>query len=166
MRTPSTVLLLLTTWTAAAASPLRGQDPQVAEAEVQAVIQAQADAFNRGDLDATMATLAQNVDWRTIQRTLIDGHDAVRSAMRGWIDLMHGNNVRLVYPPEELSVQLLTSDHAVADVVLLWEDATSGSGPKRQTAEESLFFVFERKADGWRIVHVRNTTTCLASPND
>ena len=131
---------------------------------MRALIQAQADAFNRGDLEGTMATLSQDVDWRTIRRVLISGHEAVTNAMRGWIDGLHGDNVRLVYPPDSVSVQVLSPDHAVADVVLIWEDVTPGSGPKRRSSVENLFFVVERENGRWAIRSVRNTTTSPPNP--
>jgi len=134
------------------------------EDAVRALIQAQADAFNRGDLEGTMATLSEDVDWRTVRRVMITGHDAVTEAMRGWIDGLHGDNVRLVYPADSVSVQILSPDLAVADVVLIWEDATPGPGPKRRSSVEDLFFVVARENGRWAIRHVRNTTTSPPRP--
>ena len=121
---------------------------------MRAVVQAQADAFNRGDLEGTMATLGPDVDWRTIQTDRIEGHAAVTESMRGWMEGMRGNNVRLVYPEEDVRVQFLSDDHAVVDVALTWD-----AGPDKPPMAETLFFVFGRVDGEWLIVHVRNTTT-------
>ncbi len=136
------------------------QDRSAAEEAVRAVVQAQADAFNRGDLVGTMATLGPDVDWRTIQTEWIDGHAAVTEAMSGWIDGMVSNNVRLVYPEEDVRVDFLSEDHAAVDVVLTWD-----VGPGNPPLGETLFFVLSRVDGEWLIVHVRNTTTheCAAS---
>jgi len=155
-------LLAACVLTHAAPTVAAAQDGE--EEAVRALIQAQADAFNRGDLDGTMATLSRDVDWRTIQRVMITGHEPVSDAMRGWIDALHGDNVRLVYPPDSVNVQVLSPDHAVADVILIWEDATPGPGPRRRSSVENLFFVVERVNGRWAIRHVRNTTTSPPSP--
>lgn len=129
MRTRIAVLLTSMAVLGITPASLYGQD---AETEIRAVVQAQSAAFNRGDLDATMATLGEDVDWRTIGRQLIAGPGAVLAAMRGWIDGF-GRTHRLVYPPESVSVHVLSPSYAVADVVLFWENADSGSGSNGST---------------------------------
>ena len=95
------------------------QERSAAEEAVRALVQAQANAFNRGDLEGTMATLGPDVDWRTIQTQWIEGHAAVTESMSGWLEGMRSNKVRLVYPEEDVRVRFLSEDYAVVDLSLI-----------------------------------------------
>ena len=140
------VLLLI-----ASSATVLGQEPE--EAAVRALLQARADDTNRGDLDAVMASMASDIDWMTIGGELFEGQDAVRAAMRGWIESFQRTHRRVTYPPDSVSVQILSGDFAATDVAVVWVDDTN-----RPVGRERLFYLFERQPQGWVLRKVRNTT--------
>jgi len=123
------------------------------EAALRALLQARAEATSRGDLDAVMASTASDIDWMTISGELIEGQEALRAAMRGWIDAFQRANRRITYPSDSIAIQVLSSDFAVADVALVMEDDSH-----RPVGSERLFYLFERQPRGWVLRKVRNTT--------
>jgi beta-aspartyl-peptidase (threonine type) len=114
--------------------------------EIQTVLQRQADAWNRGDLDAFLAGY-----WRS-ERTVFAGGDQVH---RGF-DAM-ARRYREAYPTREkmgrlsfsnLSFEQLQDDRAV--VTGSWELEIAGS-QKRPGGVFTL--LWRRFDDGWKIVH-------------
>lgn len=143
--------------------PLASQDEGATIDAVADVIAEQAAAWNRGDLDGSMAILTEDADWRTIDRELLTGKDQIREAYRGWMEsTAAAGGYRMTYPAEGVRIRLLGSDVAVADVVLIWELPPPTPGAERREIQETLFFVLRRENEDWRLAHVRNTTNAGA----
>jgi ketosteroid isomerase-like protein len=128
------VALLLT----AAAPP---NDPRE---EIRDVIQAQQDAWNRGDIDAFM-----NGYWRSEETIFVSGDEI----SRGWQTVLE--RYRKKYSDREkmgtltfsqLKIDILSSDAAVA--LGRWELKRKIDNPHGR-----FTLIFRKMPEGWRIVH-------------
>ena len=118
--------------------------PGDAEFEIQNVIQAQQDAWNRGDIDAFM-----NGYWRSEQTIFVSGDDVTR----GWQKVLdryktkysdHAKMGALTF--SNLEITSLSSDSAVA----------LGSWKLKRASDEPhgrFTLIFRKFSDGWKIVH-------------
>lgn len=140
MRLPGLLVLL------AAGAGCAAADPAQDRAAIHGVLDAQAAAWNRGDLDAFLAGY-----WRS-EQTVFAGGDQVH---RGFEAM--SKRYRDAYPTKEkmgrlsfsnLRFESLEADRAV--VTGSWELEIAGSD-KRPGGVFTL--VWRRFADGWKIVH-------------
>lgn len=114
------------------------------EQEIRAVIQAQQDAWNHGDIDAFM-----NGYWRSEQTLFVSGDDVTR----GWKTV--NERYKAKYSDHEkmgtltfsdLEIRVLTDDAAVA--LGHWQLARKKDNPRGR-----FTLIFRRVPEGWRIIH-------------
>jgi uncharacterized protein (TIGR02246 family) len=122
--------------------------------EIRAVIQAQQEAWNRGDIDGFMNGYAHS------DSTTFVSDDQVT---RGWKTVR--DRYKLKYPSRAKMGKLRFSD---LEIKALGNDAAVVLGRwtlKRVTDNQHGYFslVLQRTADGWRIIH-DHTSTTTASP--
>ena len=120
------------------------QNPPNATAEIQSVLRAQQDAWNRGDIDEFMNGYARSAS------TVFVSEDQVR---RGWDTVRE--RYREKYSDRTKMGTLAFSD---LEITMLSPDAAVVLGRwalKRETDEPHGRFtlVFKRLPEGWRIVH-------------
>jgi uncharacterized protein (TIGR02246 family) len=129
------------------------QKPSNAVAEIQSVLRAQQDAWNRGDIDEFMNGYARSAS------TVFVSDDEVR---RGWETVR--NRYRQKYSDRTKMGTLAFSD---IEVTMLSPDAAvvlGGWTLKRSTDEPHGRFtlILKRLPEGWRIVH--DHTSAAPSP--
>jgi len=112
--------------------------------QIQSVLSAQRDAWNRGDIDAFMNGYAQSAS------TVFVSEDEVR---RGWETVRDRYRVRYsdrakmgTLSFSEIEVTMLSSDAAV--VLGRWKLKRAKDEPNGR-----FTLVFKRLPEGWRIVH-------------
>jgi ketosteroid isomerase-like protein len=120
------------------------QNPPNAAAEIQSVLHAQQDAWNRGDIDEFMNGYARS------PATVFVSDDQIR---RGWETVR--DRYRQKYSDRKKMGTLSFSD---IEVTMLSPDAAVVLGRwalKRATDEPHGLFtlIFKRLPEGWRIVH-------------
>ena len=120
------------------------EQPPNSVAEIQSVLNAQQDAWNRGDIDAFMNGYAQSAS------TVFISEDEVR---RGWETVRE--RYRQKYSDRTKMGTLMFSD---IETTLLAADAAVVLGRWRlhRAADEPhgrFTLVFKRLPEGWRIVH-------------
>jgi uncharacterized protein (TIGR02246 family) len=120
------------------------EQPSNSASEIQSVLSAQQDAWNRGDIDAFMKGYAQSAP------TVFVSEDEVR---RGWETVR--DRYRIKYSDRAKMGALSFSD---TEVTMLSPDAAVVLGRwrlKRANDEPHGRFtlVFKRLPEGWRIVH-------------
>jgi uncharacterized protein (TIGR02246 family) len=120
------------------------EQPPNSVAEIQSVLSAQQDAWNRGDIDAFMNGYAQSAS------TVFVSEDEVR---RGWETVR--DRYRLKYSDRakmgtlsfsDIEVTMLSPDAAV--VLGLWRLNRANDEPHGR-----FTLIFKRLPEGWRIVH-------------
>jgi len=120
------------------------EQPPNSVAEIQSVLSAQQDAWNRGDIDAFMNGYAQSAS------TAFVSEDEVR---RGWETVR--DRYRLKYSDRakmgtlsfsDIEVTMLSPDAAV--VLGLWRLKRANDEPHGR-----FTLIFKRLPEGWRIVH-------------
>jgi len=123
--------------------------PNDSRKEIHAVIQAQQDAWNRGDIDAFM-----NGYWRSDQTVFVSGDEI----MRGWQSVLE--RYRRKYSDREkmgtltfseLKIDMLSSEAAV--VLGRWELKRKIDNPHGR-----FTLIFRKMPEGWRIVHDHTST--------
>lgn len=138
---PATILLVLST--ACAAAPEPGPDVVTG---VKAVLTAQVEAWNRGDLDGFMAGYWNSPD-------LIFFSNG--TSTRGWQATLDRYRTRYQAP----GAQMGTLDFPELDIVTLGTDAAMARGRwrlKMSDGKESsgmTSVIFRKLPEGWRIVH-------------
>ena len=138
---PATLLLVLST--ACAATPTPGPD---AVADVKAVLTAQIDAWNRGDLDGFMAGY-----WKSPDLVFFSNG----TATRGWQATL--DRYRARYQAD--GRQMGTLDFPELDVVALGAEAAMARGrwrlkmPDGKELSGMTSVIFRKLLEGWRIVH-------------
>jgi uncharacterized protein (TIGR02246 family) len=135
----------------AESSETKGDRPTT---EIRAVMQAQQEAWNRGDIDGFMNGYAHS------DSTTFISDDQVT---RGWQTVR--NRYKLKYPSRAKMGKLRFSD---LEIKPLSNDAALVLGRwtlKRVNDNQHGYFslVWQRTADGWRIIH-DHTSTATASP--
>jgi uncharacterized protein (TIGR02246 family) len=114
------------------------------EAELSSALQASAEGWNRGDLDAYLGPYAQDVVFMGADGP-VHGREAVRERFRR-VYFPAGQPIqRLRVEPRE--VRPLSADHA------LQTGRWFLSGGDRPDREGWFTLLWERRAAGWRIVH-------------
>ena len=120
------------------------EQPPNSVAEIQSVLSAQQDAWNRGDIDAFMNGYARSAS------TVFVSEDEVR---RGWETVR--NRYRMRYSDRakmgtlsfsDTEATMLSPDAAV--VLGRWRLKRTNDEPKGQ-----FTLIFKRLPEGWRIVH-------------
>jgi len=120
------------------------EQPPNSVAEIQSVLSAQQDAWNRGDIDAFMNGYARSAS------TVFVSEDEVR---RGWETVR--DRYRLKYSDRakmgtlsfsDIEVTMLSPDAAV--VLGLWRLKRANDEPHGR-----FTLIFKRLPEGWRIVH-------------
>jgi len=129
------------------------EQPPNSVAEIQSVLSAQQDAWNRGDIDAFMNGYAQSAS------TVFVSEDEVR---RGWETVR--DRYRIRYSDRAKMGTLSFSD---IEVTMLSPDAAIVLGRwrlKRANDEPHGRFtlIFKLLPEGWRIVHDHTSTAPLA----
>lgn len=132
---------------AASLRPALAIDPEPASREtaaIQAVLDAQRDAWNRGDVDAYMEGYARSDDTEFV------GGDTVT---RGWQTVRDRYRKKYDTPKKmgaltfsDVHIQMISRDAAL--VTGRWELARESDQPHGR-----FTLLFRRIADGWRIVH-------------
>jgi ketosteroid isomerase-like protein len=137
---PFVIALLLI---AAAAEP---NDPRD---EIRAVIQAQQNAWNRGDIDAFM-----NGYWRSEETVFVSGDEI----MHGWQSVLERYHKKYsdrekmgTLTFSELQIEMLSSDAAVG--LGRWELKRKLDNPHGR-----FTLIFRKTAEDWRIVHDHTST--------
>ena len=120
------------------------EQPQNSVAEIQSVLSAQQDAWNRGDIDAFMNGYAQSAS------TVFVSEDEVR---RGWETVRDRYRIRYsdrakmgTLSFSDIEVTMLSPDAAV--VLGLWRLERANDEPHGR-----FTLIFKRLPEGWRIVH-------------
>jgi ketosteroid isomerase-like protein len=120
------------------------EQPPNSVAEIQSVLSAQQDAWNRGDIDAFMNGYAQSAS------TVFVSEDEVR---RGWETVRDRYRIRYsdrakmgTLSFSDIEVTMLSSDAAV--VLGLWRLKRANDEPHGR-----FTLIFKRLPVGWRIVH-------------
>jgi ketosteroid isomerase-like protein len=149
-RTFLAVLVLAATSTRAPAAEPAATDPTGA---VRAVLAAQVDAWNRGDLAGYMAGYWKSPDLVFFS----NGHET-----RGWQPTL--DRYRSRYQGE--GKQMGTLDFPALDILPLTPDAALARGQWRLTMSNGTILtgqtsvVFRRLPEGWRIVHDHSSADC------
>jgi uncharacterized protein (TIGR02246 family) len=120
------------------------EQPPNSVAEIQSVLSAQQDAWNRGDIDAFMNGYAQSAS------TVFVSEDEVR---RGWETVRDRYRIRYsdrakmgTLSFSNIEVTMLSPDAAV--VLGLWRLKRANDEPHGR-----FTLIFKRLPEGWRIVH-------------
>ena len=120
------------------------EQPPNSVAEIQSVLSAQQDAWNRGDIDAFMNGYAQSAS------TVFVSEDEVR---RGWETVRDRYRIRYsdrakmgTLSFSDIEVTVLSPDAAV--VLGLWRLKRANDEPHGR-----FTLIFKRLPEGWRIVH-------------
>jgi ketosteroid isomerase-like protein len=120
------------------------EQPPNSVAEIQSVLSAQQDAWNRGDIDAFMNGYAQSAS------TVFVSEDEVR---RGWETVRDRYRIRYsdrakmgTLSFSDIEVTMLLPDAAV--VLGLWRLKRANDEPHGR-----FTLIFKRLPEGWRIVH-------------
>ena len=120
------------------------EQPSNSVAEIQSVLTAQQDAWNRGDIDAFMNGYAQSAS------TVFVSEDEVR---RGWetvrdrYHLRYSDRAKMgTLSFSEIEVTMLSPDAAV--VLGRWRLKRANDEPHGR-----FTLIFKRLPEGWRIVH-------------
>lgn len=120
------------------------EQPPNSVAEIQSVLSAQQDAWNRGDIDAFMNGYAQSAS------TVFVSEDEVR---RGWETVRDRYRIRYsdrakmgTLSFSDIEVTMLSPDAAV--VLGLWRLKRANDEPHGR-----FTLIFKRLPEGWRIVH-------------
>ena len=120
------------------------EQPPNSVAEIQSVLTAQQDAWNRGDIDAFMNGYAQSAS------TVFVSEDEVR---RGWETVRDRYRIRYsdrakmgALSFSDIEVTMLSPDAAV--VLGLWRLKRANDEPHGR-----FTLIFKRLPEGWRIVH-------------
>ena len=120
------------------------EQPPNSVAEIQSVLSAQQDAWNRGDIDAFMNGYAQSAS------TVFVTEDEVR---RGWETVRDRYRIRYsdrakmgTLSFSNIEVTMLSPDAAV--VLGLWRLERANDEPHGR-----FTLIFKRLPEGWRIVH-------------
>src|SRR5437867_1148654 len=142
----ATCCAALSTFSSGVAAPAQSSQPDRERivAEIRAVIQAQQDAWNRGDIDSFMNGYARS------RSTTFVSEDSVT---RGWQTVRA--RYKKKYSDREKMGTLTFSD---LEITPLGPDSAVGLGRwqlKRAKDQPHGRFtlIFRRNADGWRIVH-------------
>jgi uncharacterized protein (TIGR02246 family) len=152
------VLIVVALITAIAGSTaIRAADPT---SEIESVLRAQRDAWNRGDIDAYM-----NGYWRSHETVFVSGDDVTRGwqKVRDRYKAKYSDRAKMgSLTFSELEVKALSDDSAV--VLGSWKlklanDAPSQiATPARSSGVTSephgrFTLIFRKFPDGWKIVH-------------
>jgi uncharacterized protein (TIGR02246 family) len=120
------------------------EQPPNSVAEIQSVLNAQQDAWNRGDIDAFMNGYAQSAS------TVFVSEDEVR---RGWETVRDRYRIRYsdrakmgTLSFSDIEITMLSPDAAV--VLGLWRLKRANDEPHGR-----FTLIFKRLPEGWRIVH-------------
>jgi uncharacterized protein (TIGR02246 family) len=120
------------------------EQPSNSVAEIQSVLSAQQDAWNRGDIDAFMNGYAQSAS------TVFVSEDEVR---RGWETVRDRYRIRYsdrakmgTLSFSDIEITMLSPDAAV--VLGLWRLKRANDEPHGR-----FTLIFKRLPEGWRIVH-------------
>jgi uncharacterized protein (TIGR02246 family) len=136
----------------ASAAPVSAADANA----IRAVIERQADAWNRHDMDAFVADTTPDVDWINIVGMHWEGREAVRQAHAALHKTMFAHSRLLL--TDSLELRQIAPDVIIAVSVRRIEGAApTPSGQPYPDGGNILTLVFVKTADGWRIVHAHNT---------
>lgn len=134
------------------ASPVSAADASA----IRAVIDRQADAWNRHDMNAFVADMTPDVDWVNIVGMHWEGQETVRRAHA----VLHQGifaHSRLL-PPDSLELREIAPGVIVAVSISRIEGAgPRPSGEPYPDGGNILTLVFVKTDTGWRIAHGHNT---------
>ena len=123
---------------------IAADEPAAASAEIQSVLHAQQDAWNRGDIDAFM-----NGYWRSEKTIFVSGDEVTR----GWQKVLDRYKAkysgrakmgRLTF--SEIEIAPLSDDSAVA--LGSWKLKRANDQPHGR-----FTLIFRKFPDGWKIIH-------------
>ena len=151
------VILLLVSGVAAAilgSTSVRAQSPRInVVSEIQNVLHAQQDAWNRGDIEAFM-----NGYWRSNETVFVSGDDVER----GWEKVLerykkkYSDRAKMgALTFSNLEIKPLSDDSAV--VLGSWKLKRASDEPHGR-----FTLIFRRFSEGWKIVH--DHTSSAAAP--
>jgi ketosteroid isomerase-like protein len=141
----TTLMLPITCYILTAASVCAAPDqPSNSVAEIQSVLTAQQDAWNRGEIDAFMTAYAQSASTVFVSENEVTrGWETVRDRYR----VKYSDRAKMgTLSFSEIEVTMLSSDAAV--VLGRWKLKRAKDEPYGR-----FTLVFKRLPEGWRIVH-------------
>jgi len=134
-------IVAMTVW----ASPTRGQGPPPSpEPEIRAMLDESVAAWNRGDLDGHLADNADSITFMT-GKGPITGKDKTADALRRSF-FRDGKPVQSLRF-EQVTVRPLGAGHAL----VVGRFILSGGGEQERSGWFST--VWERRSEGWRVIH-------------
>jgi len=134
-------IVAMTVW----ASPTRGQAPPPSpEPEIRAMLDESVAAWNRGDLDGHLADNADSITFMT-GKGPITGKDKTADALRRSF-FRDGKPVQSLRF-EQVTVHPLGAGHAL----VVGRFILSGGGEQERSGWFST--VWERRSEGWRVIH-------------
>lgn len=123
---------------------------------IRAVIDRQADAWNRHDMNAFVADMTPDVDWVNIVGMHWEGRETVRRAHAVLHQGIFAHSCLL--PPDSLELREIAPGVVVAVSVSRIEGAgPTPSGKPYPEGGKILTLVFVKTDSGWRIAHAHNT---------
>jgi uncharacterized protein (TIGR02246 family) len=135
------------------AEPLPAADANA----IRAVIDRQADAWNRHDMDAYLADTTPDVDWVNIVGMHWEGRETVRRAHAALHKGIFAHS-RLLRP-DSLELRQIAPGIVIAVKVNRIEGAApSPDGRPYPEGGNIMTFVFVKTDEGWRISHAHNTS--------
>jgi uncharacterized protein (TIGR02246 family) len=112
---------------------------------IQHTMQAQTEAWNRGDVDGFMAAYKQSEDTTYIGKQIAHGYQHIRAHYK---EHYTSPDVMGKLSFSELSVRSLGEKFAVVTGKFALARSTAGGGP-----DEGVFsLIWEKTSDGWRII--------------
>jgi uncharacterized protein (TIGR02246 family) len=124
------------------------------EAQVDMLLRAHVDAWNREDLDAMFAAFTPDAHWVNIVGMHWRGRDEVARAHRAFFDIMfHGVKQRLV---ETESVTPLPGGGAIVVARLAVDAFRQPNGVLKPPSEDRLTLVLVPRGDGLAVAHGAN----------
>ena len=143
MQTRLTLFIICSTLTAALVCAEPEQPPN-SVAQIQSVLTAQQDAWNRGDIDAFMNGYARSASTAFISEDEVKrGWETVRDRYR----MRYSDRAKMgTLSFSEVEVTMLSADAAV--VLGRWKLKRENDEPHGR-----FTLIFKRLSEGWRIVH-------------
>ena len=120
------------------------QGPNVTEREIQAMLDASAASWNRGDLDGHLADNADSISFMTRNGPIVGKTKTADALRRSFFK--DGRPIQQLRF-EQVTIQRLGEDHAL----VVGRFILDGGGQPEHSGWFST--VWERQAAGWRVIH-------------